>query len=280
MVEADIRGLYENWFIETCDDWVVPYIGDLLGFQLVHEAGQPGDPRTPQGRALEKILSPRREVAHTIGARRRRGTLALLEELARDVAGWPARAVEFYKLLGVTQALNHLQIQRGRDSRYARSRGLDLLGGAFDRIAHTVDVRRVNSHRGQGRYNIASVGLFVWRLRAYGVSNTPASCIEEVGEHAFTFSALGNNSQLFTHPQPETEPTHIAGELNVPGADPPTRVCSGSGRLLWRPREREERREERCDPRAGMARQQREGMGAAHGDRHRRLASLELRARG
>ena len=30
-VEADIRGLYENWFIETCDDWVVPYIGDLLG---------------------------------------------------------------------------------------------------------------------------------------------------------------------------------------------------------------------------------------------------------
>ena len=30
-LEADIAGLYDNWFIETCDEWVVPYIGDLLG---------------------------------------------------------------------------------------------------------------------------------------------------------------------------------------------------------------------------------------------------------
>ena len=30
-VEADIQGLYENWFVETSDEWVVPYIGDLLG---------------------------------------------------------------------------------------------------------------------------------------------------------------------------------------------------------------------------------------------------------
>ena len=31
VIEADIDGLYDNWFIETCDEWVVPYIGDLLG---------------------------------------------------------------------------------------------------------------------------------------------------------------------------------------------------------------------------------------------------------
>jgi hypothetical protein len=216
VVEADIRRLYENWFIETCDDWVVPYIGDLLGFQLVHEAGQPGDPRIAPGRALEKILIPRREVAHVIAARRRRGTLALLEELARGVAGWPARAVEFYQLLGVTQALNQLQLQRGRTVDVRDVAALDLLGGAFNRTAHTVDVRRMNSGRRQGRSSIPGVGLFVWRLRAYRVSDTPASCIEEEGEHAFTFSALGNNSPLFTHPQPEPEPTHIADELNVP----------------------------------------------------------------
>ncbi len=29
--EQDIEGLYDNWFIETCDAWVVPYIGDLIG---------------------------------------------------------------------------------------------------------------------------------------------------------------------------------------------------------------------------------------------------------
>src|SRR5215471_17683876 len=100
VVEDDITQLYENWFIETCEDWVVPYIADLVGYQPVHAAGEPGDIRTAQGAARNKILIPRREVANTIRYRRRKGTLALLEVLANDIAGWPARAVEFYKLLG------------------------------------------------------------------------------------------------------------------------------------------------------------------------------------
>jgi hypothetical protein len=29
LVENDIAQLYDNWFIETCEDWVVPYIGDF-----------------------------------------------------------------------------------------------------------------------------------------------------------------------------------------------------------------------------------------------------------
>ena len=28
--EDDIERLYDNWFIETCEEWVVPYIADLL----------------------------------------------------------------------------------------------------------------------------------------------------------------------------------------------------------------------------------------------------------
>src|SRR5713226_8907794 len=98
LVKADIAGLYENWFIETCQDWVVPYIGELVGYQPVHEAGEPGDPQIARDRERNKILTPRREVANTIGHRRRKGTLALLEVLGNNVAGWPARAVEFYKL--------------------------------------------------------------------------------------------------------------------------------------------------------------------------------------
>ncbi len=47
VVEADIAQLYENWFIETAQDWVVPYIGDLIGYRPVHEAGEPGDVSTP-----------------------------------------------------------------------------------------------------------------------------------------------------------------------------------------------------------------------------------------
>jgi hypothetical protein len=35
-LEQDISGLYEDMFIETCDEWVIPYIGDLLGVHGVH----------------------------------------------------------------------------------------------------------------------------------------------------------------------------------------------------------------------------------------------------
>ena len=31
LVHRDIRRLYDDQFIETCQDWVVPYLGDLLG---------------------------------------------------------------------------------------------------------------------------------------------------------------------------------------------------------------------------------------------------------
>ena len=216
VVEDDIAQLHENWFIETCEDWVVPYIGDLIGYRPVHEAGDPGAVQTLQGRAKNRILIPRRELANTLGYRRRKGTLALLEVLAQDVAGWPARAVEFYSLLGWTQDINHLRLQRGRTAALADSNALDLVGGPFDPLAHTVDVRRVVSHRRVGRYNIPSVGVFVWRLKPYSVTHTPAYCEEGIGPHCFTFSALGHDTPLHTRPVREPEPTHIAEELNVP----------------------------------------------------------------
>ena len=31
VLDEDIERLYDNWFVETCAEWVVPYLGDLLG---------------------------------------------------------------------------------------------------------------------------------------------------------------------------------------------------------------------------------------------------------
>ena len=155
-------------------------------------------------------------MANTIRYRRRKGTLALLELLANDVAGWPARAVEFFKLLGWNQNINHPHLDRARTVDLRQVEELDLIDGPFDRLAHTVDVRRINSHRTVGRYNIPSVGVFVWRLKSYSVTHSPAYCAEEAGPHCFTFSVLGQDAPLFIKPEPETEPTQIAEELNVP----------------------------------------------------------------
>jgi len=214
LVEKDIGQLYKNWFIETCEDWVVPYLGDLIGYTPVHEAGEPGEITTPEGKLRNKILIPRREIANTIRYRRRKGSLALLEQLANDVAGWPARAVEFYKLMGWTQHVNHLRLLRGQTVDLRQSDALDKLDGPFDELAHTVDVRRINSHLTQGRYNIPSVGLFLWRLKAYSVTKTPVTSLEQ--RNCYTFSVLGNNTPLYTNWEREVEPTQIAGEFNLP----------------------------------------------------------------
>src|SRR5262249_18448409 len=81
VLEENIAQLYDNWFIETCDDWVVPYLGELIGYRQVHDAGEPSTLSTVQDQTRNKILIPRREVANIIRFRRRKGTLALLEEL-------------------------------------------------------------------------------------------------------------------------------------------------------------------------------------------------------
>ena len=89
-------------------------------------------------------------------------------------------------------------------------------GVTYGEVAQTVDVRRVNSRRTRRRHNIPSVGVFVWRLQAYSVTQTPACCVESAGPHCFTFSVLGNDAPTFVRAEPEADPTDIAGELNLP----------------------------------------------------------------
>lgn len=122
-VEGDIDQLYENWFIETCDDWVVPYIGDLLGYEALPATGSSAGSGADD-RNRNRILIPRRDVAHTIGARRRKGTHALLEQLALDVASWPALAVEFFQRLAWTQNLHTPML---REPRFHRVRKGDTI---------------------------------------------------------------------------------------------------------------------------------------------------------
>ena len=96
-IEDDTAVLYDNWFIETCDEWVVPYIGDLLGARPIRPIDSAG-------------VSARAYVANTIAYRRRKGTAVVLEQLARDTTGWPARAAEFFQRLATTQHMNHIRL--------------------------------------------------------------------------------------------------------------------------------------------------------------------------
>ncbi|MCX5047001.1 MULTISPECIES: hypothetical protein [unclassified Streptomyces] len=209
---------YEDLFVETAAPWVLPYLGDLVGYRTLpgyervlttglHEGGRA---------ALAEAIAPRADVAATVASRRRKGTLHLLEEISEQVAGYPARAVELSRLVGHTQPVKlYRDTGRGRLVDLRDGSALALAGGPFDTTARTVDVRRAGSGRRQGGRTPAGVALFVWRLKAYPLTSSPAYCIDRA-RNLYTFSILGNDSPLVTKPVPEPSPTHIATVDNVP----------------------------------------------------------------
>ena len=208
-IEADTSVLYDNWFIETGDEWVVPYIGDLLGVRPI--------------RAIESAgVSARAYVANTIAYRRRKGTAVVLEQLARDVTGWPARAVEFFTRLATAQHMNHVRLEPTATPSVRDAALAELADSAFDPFSHTLEVR--NAATRGGRFNVPNVGIYLWRLRSYAVgAGAPGdespdfTSARRVGAY-WTIHPAGIDSPLFNNARTETTITHLAGEENVPGA--------------------------------------------------------------
>ena len=203
IVEADIQRLYDNWFIETCEEWVVPYLGDLLGVRGLHAVRS------------EAKFSHRARIADTLRFRRRKGTATMLEQAARDATGFSARAVEFFELLATTQYINHIRLHNHRTPDLRNTNELELLDSAFDRVAHTADVRSIAI--GRGRHNIPNVGLFLWRLQSYFVTKSAARAVADPPDGRYAFSPLGQSQPLVNRPQTEEDITHLAEEVNVPG---------------------------------------------------------------
>jgi hypothetical protein len=224
IIYRDIGGLWDDFFIETCQPWVIPYIADLVGSTPLHQVAARG----------------RADVAKTIQYRRRKGTLPMLEEMARDVTGWGAKAVSFFELLGWTQNWNHQRLEMAPNSdrrnpcslkkvgtiNLRDGESLSLLDGPFDIISHSIDVRlfdRPDAHqtrRNEGWYNLRNIGFFLWRLANFSISEV-APRQSPAHQHGYSFSPLGNPAPLFNHPKEGG----VMGEANFPG---PIRILSFS----------------------------------------------------
>lgn len=202
VVRRSIDRLGENQSIETCDDWVIPYIGDLVATRLVSCLPPP---------------SQREDVAKTIYYRRRAGTVGLLEELGADIAQRDARVVEFFRRLGRTRhqfdppirggapGQAPLAVAEGLIGPYSgtpaggfadlrNALGANNTGTAFDEFAHTADLRRGCTTTGW--YNISHLGVFVWWLRSFQIADaTPVS--NGAAQPCFTFDPTGRDLQLF-----------------------------------------------------------------------------------
>jgi hypothetical protein len=233
VVRRSLDRLWADQSIETCDDWVIPYIGDLLGTNLVGGLDARGQ---------------RLDVAKTIYYRRRKGTLAILEELARDVTGWDAHVVEGFRRLartrhGLDPMVGAAAFPNASSSQVAalltgealigaltdtpaggladlRSpHGAALAGSPFDESFHTADLR---VGRGAlGHFGIPKLLVFLWRLTPFGIgAGTPVAVAGCPGQ--FVFDPTGREIPLFLPPPPPTpddaaDTWTAAYEWQVPG---------------------------------------------------------------
>jgi hypothetical protein len=216
ILEENIQQLYDDEFIETCAPWVIPYIGDLVGSNTIYE--------------INAATSGRRaEVANTIGYRRRKGTLLALEQVAMDVSGRPAVAVEFFKRLITTESMHHVRPHHVATVNLRRGLELERQGSAFDTLNRTVDVRRIAPRvravtdpdtspldihlHGGGRFNIPDVGVYLWRWKSFPVTQAPAFPVDA---ERYMFSSLGQNMPLFNALASRESFSRLTTRLDVP----------------------------------------------------------------
>lgn len=211
-IHENIEDLYHDIFIETCDEWVIPYIGDLLG--VTH--------------LKTDSWHNRADVADTIALRRRKGTLSAIELLTYDLTGWGVHCSELRDRLLFNQNINlyndfkkmyKLSILSGNEygeperNRTAdiRKRGvLSLQRTPFDSLHYTADVKPLVIDN--LRYNIPNLAIYLWRLEPYQIplskavraegypkAQAPVDGIDDVAEHisAFYVQPLGRSKVLF-----------------------------------------------------------------------------------
>lgn len=207
VLRRSIDRAWEDQSPETCDAWAVAYLGDLLVTNILPYL----DDR-----------ARRLDVAKTIYYRRRKGTLAVLEELASDLTQWDVKVVEFFRRLGRTRhnfdppiggPPRELLVAQGLIGRHsgtpaggtANLRNASTARSshtAFDEFAHTADFRRGRGTTGW--YGIAKIGVFVWRLTSYGVAGaTPVK--KSATDDEYTFDPTGRSIPLFAKGRRDTD---------------------------------------------------------------------------
>lgn len=244
----NIESLYHDLFIETCHDWVIPYLADLLGASHLS-----GDPWTL-----------RADIARTVKHRRRKGTLGSIESLTYGLTRWAVHTVELRDRVVWSQHLNHqrpdrngepplpLQIEESGYIGGAAQGGLvnlrdpallSFLGGAFDPFARIVDVRPHST--GAIRNNLPNLAIFLWRLAQYALPVVQPSFAKNERFKALPEPLVAGNAEFVVgfnlHPlgepmvifnthryQADADPPNLTSMDSVPGPMPTARLSEDS----------------------------------------------------
>ena len=152
ILERDIDQLYDDWFVETCEPWALPYIAALIGARPMREIGE------------DQAGLLRGYIANVLRNRQAKGTAAAVEQVAREVSGWSVVAVEFFQRLATSQHVNHVRQDAPAFADIRNSARVRRSRSPFSTMAHSAAAGQPAGWA--GRYNIPHLGLFIWRHSA------------------------------------------------------------------------------------------------------------------
>lgn len=200
VLDAQLSDLYDDSFIETCAPWVIPYLGDLLGLRGLEEI--------PEG------LDLRGRVADALALRARRGTLRALEHAGAESANLPVLAVEYARHMVHAQSMRLVHPAMGAAVDFRDKAALARVGTALERSSRGVEVRRIDT-LAKGRHNLGNIGLHVWPLRPWPISNHLLQPVVS-GQRMFRFHPLGCDAQLFERAKARPDIRQPTTEADLP----------------------------------------------------------------
>ncbi len=153
-IDAETDAFYDALFVETAPEAALAQIGALVGAPLLR-------PMPPGSGIGSRAL-----VANTIRYRRGKGTARVVEDLAADVTGLAALAVEYYQRLSRLAHLIDPRPERPALALLVPGDSAARAGSGLDALPRLLDLRRIapSGRRGPaGRHGIAELGLHLLR---------------------------------------------------------------------------------------------------------------------
>lgn len=190
--------LWDDMFVELADDWAVPYIAQLVATRLVSALN-------PRAR--------RADVAKTIYYRRRKGTLAVMEQLVADMSGWDGKVVEQFRRLarmrhgldGPARTGRVTGTPEGGLADLRSVRGGRLAGDPFDELHYTPEMRRP-----QGRLGLRGIqtpAFHLYRLQSVEFNGVQPRRVNNLAgtRDGFTMDPSGRDIPLFAANAPSRD---------------------------------------------------------------------------
>jgi hypothetical protein len=175
-LRANIDQLQQDFYVDSCQEWVIPYIGDLVGTTVLFNQG----------------ARNRTDVKNTIRWRREKGTLGGLEDIAAQIGEWGALAAEMFQELIWSQNLNHLRPRAHWTVNLSDASRVAKIGTPMDASCRVVDIRPIDG--AVGAYQISNVGFWLWMM-----ASQPVAGMDPQHEDArrYYFSPLKRNQILY-----------------------------------------------------------------------------------